>query len=362
MPSHYRNKSSTPIYKPYEPIIEEHAEWIRETGRPFIAPSVDLERLHNPYSTWYSDYFVGMAHHNFMAIDTEGNPVSVSLMKTESENRLIYRTAAKDDFIVRPTSKNQTLKKIVKSSHPCLQLKSIREVKDEKHIEELEMFQNNDNISKLKIGVLYCAAGQTDENEMIGNREGSADFEEFLKVLGDKIELKGFGGYNGGLDTVNNSTGTHSLYTNWEGFEIMYHVSTMLPHMEGDVQQLEKKRHIGNDIVVLVFQDGTDEKYIPDTITTHFQHILLVVQKDSGCSEGATRYRLQVARKENVNEFGPDLPSPSTFENDEHFRDFLLSKIVNGEKASMECPTFQTKLQRTRSGLLAYYNQSYPKK
>ena len=34
----------------------------------------------------------------------------------------------------------------------------------------------------------------------------------------------------------------------------MFHVSTMLPFTETDVQQVEKKRHIGNDLIVIVFQ------------------------------------------------------------------------------------------------------------
>ena len=38
----------------------------------------------------------------------------------------------------------------------------------------------------------------------------------------------------------------------------MFHVSTLLPFKEkGDNQQLERKRHIGNDIVAIVFQVGT---------------------------------------------------------------------------------------------------------
>ncbi len=34
----------------------------------------------------------------------------------------------------------------------------------------------------------------------------------------------------------------------------MFHVSTLLPLHESDVQKLERKRHIGNDIVIVVFK------------------------------------------------------------------------------------------------------------
>ena len=34
------------------------------------------------------------------------------------------------------------------------------------------------------------------------------------------------------------STGTHSLYTAYKDYEIMFHVSTKLPYTEGDPQQV----------------------------------------------------------------------------------------------------------------------------
>ena len=37
--------------------------------------------------------------------------------------------------------------------------------------------------------------------------------------------------------------------------EVMFHVSTLLPYSESDKQQLQRKRHIGNDIVAVVFQE-----------------------------------------------------------------------------------------------------------
>lgn len=34
------------------------------------------------------------------------------------------------------------------------------------------------------------------------------------------------------------STGTHSLYTTYQGYEVMFHVSTMLPYMPNNPQQV----------------------------------------------------------------------------------------------------------------------------
>jgi hypothetical protein len=51
-----------------------------------------------------------------------------------------------------------------------------------------------------KFGVIYCKQGQVTDDDMLSNRETSTAFETFLKLLGDKVELKGFEGYAGGLD------------------------------------------------------------------------------------------------------------------------------------------------------------------
>jgi hypothetical protein len=114
------------------------------------------------------------------------------------------------------------------------------------------------------------------------------EFSDFLSFLGEIIALKGFDKFRGGLNVENNTTGINSLYATVDDFEIMYvclfylclfmlfflfwhyfmlfflfwhflprfHVSTMLPFQPEDKQRVEKKRHIGNDIVVVVFKEG----------------------------------------------------------------------------------------------------------
>lgn len=72
--------------------------------------------------------------------------------------------------------------------------------------------------------------------------------------MGDRVVLKDFEGYRGGLDTQHGQTGEETVYTNFRQKEIMFHVSNLLPFTVGDTQQLQRKRHIGNDIVALIFQ------------------------------------------------------------------------------------------------------------
>jgi hypothetical protein len=57
------------------------------------------------------------------------------------------------------------------------------------------------------------------------------------------------------LDARFESTGSHLWYTRYCGAEIVLHVAHEIPYTERDVQQVERKRHIGNDIVVIVFRE-----------------------------------------------------------------------------------------------------------
>ena len=70
--------------------------------------------------------------------------------------------------------------------------------------------------------------------------------------------------YRAGLDVRGDTYGTHSVYTTWREFEVMFHVSTFLPYRANDYQQLQRKRHIGNDICVIIFMDG-ETPYAPGT-------------------------------------------------------------------------------------------------
>ena len=44
--------------------------------------------------------------------------------------------------------------------------------------------------------------------------------------------------YRGGLDTCHDQTGEKSIYTEFKGQEIMFHVSTLLPYDASDRQQV----------------------------------------------------------------------------------------------------------------------------
>ena len=54
---------------------------------------------------------------------------------------------------------------------------------------------------KIKCGLLYMKRGQVDEELVFGNRTHSPACETFCGMIGKTVELQGFKGFAGGLDT-----------------------------------------------------------------------------------------------------------------------------------------------------------------
>jgi len=202
-----------------------------------------------------------------------------------------------------------------------------------------------------KVGVILCKNGQGVEEEMYNNEHSSPAFEEFLSCLGDKVRLKGFDKYRAGLDNKTDTTGLYSVYTTFNDLEIMFHVSTLLPYSPNNKQQLLRKRHIGNDIVTIVFQEPDALPFTPKTIRSHFQHVFIVVRLISSIN-GITKYAISVSRSKEVPVFGPPIPESGVFVKSKAFTDFLLAKIINGENAAHRSEKFSSMAQRTRAGYL----------
>ncbi|XP_026790513.1 rap1 GTPase-activating protein 2a isoform X10 [Pangasianodon hypophthalmus] len=211
-------------------------------------------------------------------------------------------------------------------------------------------FDEHEVNNTFKFGVIYQKFGQTSEEELFGNNEETPAFAEFLSVLGDNIELQDFKGFRGGLDVSHGQTGTQSVYTVFRNREIMFHVSTKLPFTEGDVQQLQRKRHIGNDIVAAVFQEEPTP-FVPDMIASNFLHAYVLVQAENPCTDHTT-YKVSVTAREDVPPFGPPLPNPAVFKKGPEFREFLLTKLINAENACYKSDKFAKLEGRTRAALL----------
>ncbi|NXS06482.1 SI1L3 protein, partial [Neodrepanis coruscans] len=154
---------------------------------------------------------------------------------------------------------------------------------------------------------------------------------------------------SGGLGCVPSadSTGTHSLYTTYHGYEVMFHVSTMLPFTPRNPQQLLRKRHIGNDIVTIVFQEPGARPFSPRALRSHFQHIFIVVRVHEPCTPN-TAYSVAVVRPEETPPFGPALAAGQRFLGGAGLRPFLLAKAINGENAAARGGRLGAMAARTR--------------
>lgn len=130
----------------------------------------------------------------------------------------------------------------------------------------------------------------------------------------------------------------------------MFHISTKLPYTEGDTQQLQRKRHIGNDIVAAVFQEEATP-FVPDMIASNFLHAYILVQVENPGTEDTT-YKVSVTAREDVPPFGPPLPNPPVFKKGPEFREFLLTKLINAELACYRSNRFAKLEERTRTELL----------
>uniref|UniRef100_A0A8C4Q2W3 Signal-induced proliferation-associated 1 like 1 n=1 Tax=Eptatretus burgeri TaxID=7764 RepID=A0A8C4Q2W3_EPTBU len=209
-----------------------------------------------------------------------------------------------------------------------------------------------------KVGIMYCKANQSTEEEMYNNETAGPAFDEFLELLGERVRLRGFKKYRAQLDNQADSTGTRSLYTTYKDYEIMFHVSTMLPYTPNNRQQLLRKRHIGNDIVTIVFQEPGALPFTPKNIRSHFQHVFVIIHAHNPCSE-TTCYSVAVTRSKDVPPFGPPIPKAVTFPKSAVFRDFLLAKVINGENAAHKSEKFRAMAARTRQEYLRDLAENY---
>lgn len=161
--------------------------------------------------------------------------------------------------------------------------------------------------------------GQTGEEEWFSN-ESTDEFNAFLNMIGHKIELKGYTGWAAGLDTKGGDSGEYTYINNWNENTLAYHISTLIPSKSGDKQQIQRKRHIGNDIVCIVFVQG-NQPFNPTAIKSQFLHVFIVVNQLED-----QVWKVEIVSVKDVPSFGPSLPPSSLFYNEKELESFLVTK------------------------------------
>lgn len=245
-----------------------------------------IQNIENP--CYYKNHLLNEPHENYQAISEIDNVtvifISISLHGILIDDfyhyRALFRTLEADyRFVIKAeTEQPKDRIKALKSHSQLLNFK-LFQIKDAAIIQSLIAFDDDQKESKqYKFGVIYRQAGQTLEDDLLANDQPSNAFETFLNILGTRVQLLNFKNFRGGLDTTNNTTGTESVYVTLNEFEVMFHVSTLLPYDNVNVQQLHRKRHIGNDVVVILFQDHDCDQFTPAGINSQFNHVFIVIQ------------------------------------------------------------------------------------
>ena len=111
-----------------------------------------------------------------------------------------------------------------------------------------------------KVGVIYVGKNQAyDEKAILSNSTGSIRYKNFINGLGNLIYLKEMDTlrfYSGGMET-DGSLGDFTLLWSDGIVQISFHVATMMLLKDEDSNY--KKRHIGNDPTIIVYNESGEE-------------------------------------------------------------------------------------------------------
>ncbi|XP_030044243.1 rap1 GTPase-activating protein 1 isoform X3 [Microcaecilia unicolor] len=353
--------------RPYPLIIlpQFGGYWIEGTCHGVLDSAVDLPAIPgtklklecDPVAKLYRKHFLGKEHQNFYSNDTGLGFLVLSVkydqVEKEEQLRLLLRSRTMTRHDLIPISCLTEFPNAVQMAKLLCEEVNVDKffpVLYPKASQLIVTFDEHVISNNFKFGIIYQTLGQTTEEDIFSNNDESLGFIEFLDFLGERIQLQDFRGFRGGLDVTRGQTGSESVYTSYRGKEIMFHVSTKLPYVEGDPQQLQRKRHIGNDIVAIVFQDE-NTPFVPDMIASNFLHAYVVVQATYG-TLGETLYKVSVTARDDVPFFGPALPNPAVFRKSPEFRDFLLTKLINAEYSCYKAEKFAKLEERTRGALM----------
>lgn len=133
-----------------------------------------------------------------------------------------------------------------------------------------------------RLGLVYVGAGQAgQEQAILSNTHGSVRYTALLRQLGSLVRLSELDPrrtYVGGLDCSDRQEdGAHGLCWQDDVTQVVFHVATLMPNRSSDSQRDNKKRHIGNDFVLIVYNDS-GEPYDMATFRGKFQHACVVVE------------------------------------------------------------------------------------
>lgn len=112
------------------------------------------------------------------------------------------------------------------------------------------------------IGVIFIRQGQAgNETDILRNCFGSHRYVQFLKQLGTVIKLQDADPqvtFLGGLEQ-NGEDGKFAYVWQDDVIRVAFHVTTLMPNKDSDPNCNDKKRHIGNNNVTIVYNESGED-------------------------------------------------------------------------------------------------------
>jgi hypothetical protein len=141
----------------------------------------------------------------------------------------------------------------------------------------ISMFDRTSALDSHKAGVIFVGEDQTKEDQILLNTSGTPDYREFLEDLGTLRKLKGATFNSQGLDRAEDADGAYTIVWNNDVTELVYHITTFMPNdSDPKLAVINKKRHIGNDFVNVVFNNsGSDFDF--NTFPSAFNYVYIVI-------------------------------------------------------------------------------------
>uniref|UniRef100_A0A670XVE5 Tuberin n=1 Tax=Pseudonaja textilis TaxID=8673 RepID=A0A670XVE5_PSETE len=119
----------------------------------------------------------------------------------------------------------------------------------------------------------------SNEPAILSNEHGSYRYTEFLTGLGKLIELKDCQPdkvYLGGLD-VCGEDGQFTYCWHDDIMQAIFHIATLMPTKDLDKNCCDKKRHLGNDFVSIIYNDS-GEDFKLGTIKGQFNFVHVIIK------------------------------------------------------------------------------------
>ncbi|KAL8743232.1 MAG: hypothetical protein Q9190_004394 [Brigantiaea leucoxantha] len=141
----------------------------------------------------------------------------------------------------------------------------------------ISTFDRINTVDGHKAGIIYLGKDQAAEAQILANTSGSESYEKFLSGLGTKVSLRGASFNAQGLDREYDTDGTHTYAWRDRITELVFHIPTMMPtNLQHDEKCVNKKRHIGNDFVNVIYNEsGLPFKF--DTFASQLNYVNIVI-------------------------------------------------------------------------------------